>query len=41
LLKVEGGKSSDEREKLVSVTPEALRILGDFRQLLDQLDSKH
>jgi hypothetical protein len=41
LLKVEGGKSSDGREKLVSVTPEALRILGDFRQLLDQLDSKH
>ena len=41
LLKVEGVKSSDGREKLVSVTPEALRILGDFRHLLDQLDSKH
>lgn len=41
LLKVEGGKSSDGREKLVSVTPEAMRILGDFRQLLDQLDSRN
>lgn len=41
LLKVEGGKSSDGREKLVSVTAEALRILGDFRQLLEQLDSRH
>ncbi len=41
LLKVEGGKSSDGREKLVSVTPEALQILGDFRHMLDQLESRH
>jgi len=40
LLTVEGGKSSDGREKLVSVTPEALRVLRDFGQLLDQLETK-
>ncbi len=40
LLKVEGGKSSDGREKLVSVTPEAQQVLNDFRHLLDQLESR-
>jgi len=38
LLEVEGGKSSDGREKIVTVTSEARKVLTDFRNLLDQIE---